>query len=241
MTTAIIVQARVGSTRLPGKVLKPLGPHSVLEEVLERCGAVPGCDVVVCAIPDNSEDDALIPLAERAGAKVARGSAQDVLARYHAAAEMVGADVIMRVTSDCPLIDPQVCADVLALREANNADYACNNMPPSFPHGLDCEAFTADALRRAAAAAKEPEEREHVTPWIRTHAELRRFNLANPQGAGAEQRWTLDYPADYVFFTKLFDLLPQSTFLPWRDVLDIVTKHPDIAAINTAHHMARTG
>ena len=148
MTTAIVVQARMGSTRLPGKVLKPLAGTTVLEEMLRRCRAIPGADIVVCAIPEDAADDPLIAPAKRAGAVVARGSASDVLSRYRKAADQVDADIVVRITSDCPLTDPSLCGEVIALREARGVDYAANNMPPGFPHGLDCEAFTAASLRR---------------------------------------------------------------------------------------------
>jgi glutamate-1-semialdehyde 2,1-aminomutase/spore coat polysaccharide biosynthesis protein SpsF len=239
LTTAIVVQARVGSTRLPGKVLKPLGEHTVLEEVLRRCRAVKGCDVVVCAIPDQPEDSVLEPIAERAGAVITRGSAQDVLDRYAKAAAFVGADVVMRVTSDCPLIDPGVCADVLSLRETENADYACNNQPRSFPHGLDCEAFTREALDRADAEAASPYEREHVTPWLRTHPGIRRAVLSGPGGSTTQQRWTLDFPEDYAFLQRLFLSLPRPPEIPhWRHVLDLVMANPDLALTNAAHRIA---
>jgi glutamate-1-semialdehyde 2,1-aminomutase/spore coat polysaccharide biosynthesis protein SpsF len=229
----VVVQARVGSTRLPGKVLKPLSSHTVLEEVLRRCRAIASANVVVCAIPDTPEDDVLVPLAKRAGAVVTRGSGPDVLARYATAASAVGADVVMRVTSDCPLIDPAVCDDVLALRARHRADYACNNMPRSFPHGLDCEAFTAAALAACAATATEREQREHVTPWLRTHPAMKRVSLPGPGKLAADLRWTLDYPEDYAFFTRLFSLLPGPPAIPsWREVYELLTANPTIAAIN---------
>jgi glutamate-1-semialdehyde 2,1-aminomutase/spore coat polysaccharide biosynthesis protein SpsF len=231
--TAVIVQARVGSTRLPGKVLKPLAGHTVLEEVLHRCRAIPGADQVVCAIPDLAEDDILIPIAEKAGATVVRGSANDVLARYRLAAEHVGADIIMRVTSDCPLIDPGLCGEVLKLRAQRQADYACNNMPPSFPHGLDCEAFTFEALMRADRATSKADDREHVTPWLRKAHEIKRVSLQGPGGELAEQRWTLDYPEDYDFLFRLFALLPPPPAIPsWTEVAAMLDARPDIRAIN---------
>lgn len=241
MTTAVIVQARVGSTRLPGKILRPLGRHTVLEEVLHRCRAIRGADVVVCAIPDSADDDVLAPIVARANCVLVRGSGPDVLSRYAVAAQFVNADVVMRVTSDCPLIDPEVCADVLALRAIHRAEYACNNMPPSFPHGLDCEAFTTEALLLANLNAREPEEREHVTPWLRKKADVRRVNLTNDFGGVAQERWTLDYPLDYIFLTEIFALIHQSPSLPWQDVYAIVRANPKIAAINSAHHLARLG
>jgi glutamate-1-semialdehyde 2,1-aminomutase/spore coat polysaccharide biosynthesis protein SpsF len=234
VTTAIIVQARMGSTRLPGKVLMPLAGHTVLEEVLRRCRAIPGADTVVCAIPDDPADDVLIAPATRSGAVVTRGSASDVLSRYRRAADTVGADIVMRVTSDCPLIDPALCGEVLALRAARGVDYAANNIPPGFPHGLDCEAFTAAALRRADDEARDPYAREHVTPWLRTHPTVTRAALPGPGGAVLDQRWTLDFPEDYAFFQAVFAKLPQNC--GWRDAVEMLDAHPEITTINAGRH-----
>lgn len=240
MRTAIIVQARIGSTRLPGKVLKPLAGSTVLAEVLRRCRAIPGADVVVCAIPETAADDALIAPAEAAGAVVVRGSADDVLARYRRAADDVHADAVMRVTSDCPLIDPALCGEVLALRAARGVDYAANNMPPGFPHGLDCEAFTTAALRRADDAAHEQYAREHVTPWLRQDASVTRAALPGPGGAPAQQRWTLDFPEDYDFLQAVFAELPPPPALPgWRETLAIVDSIPRLSTINATRRVAR--
>lgn len=233
MTSAVIIQARMGSTRLPGKVLMDLDGRTVLSWVLERCAAIPGIDTVVCATTTAPEDDAVVAEAERCGAVVHRGPAQDVLARYHGAAVAVGAQDIMRVTSDCPLIDPRICGQVLALRRRTGADYACNNMPPSWPHGLDCEAFTTDALARAVTEARQPHEREHVTPWLRTAPGIRRANLAGPGGPAARLRLTLDHPEDLALFRALVPLLPEPAVAAGIEaVLAALEAHPDIAAIN---------
>jgi len=230
--TAVIVQARYGSTRLPGKVLEELAGHTVLEHVLHRCRAIRGASVVCCAIPTNKDSDAVAAEARRAGAMVYRGDEQDVLRRYYEAARAIGTDVVMRVTSDCPLIDPQTCDEVLGERAKRKADYASNNMPRVGPHGLDCEAFTFAALERAAREAKDAHSREHVTPWLRAHPDLVRINVPAPsQGAG--MRWTLDYPEDLAFFRALFPLLPSWPAIPPAvDVIAIVAQHPEIARIN---------
>ncbi len=235
--TVIIVQARMTSTRLPGKVLLDLAGHTVLRRVLERCACIPGVDDVCCAVPEGVTHDPIAAEAKRAGVSVFRGSEADVLARYAGAARQCGADLVMRVTSDCPLIDPVVCGQVLSLVKDGKADYACNNMPASWPHGLDCEAFTAAALYRAEVEATSPREREHVTPWLREHADLVHANLIGPGGWAAEQRWTLDFPEDYAFLQAVFAALPDSSGMQYTDaVLNLLRARPDIAAINAQHH-----
>ena len=237
MTVAIIVQARFGSSRLPGKVLLPLGAGTVLAEVLRRCRAVPGVDVVCCAVPHGQLDDAVAEIAADAGAEVSRGSETDVLDRYWQAARQLGADLVMRVTSDCPLIDPALCGQVLAL-VGPGVDYASNNMPPGFPHGLDCEAFPAQALAEAAAKATDAGDREHVTPWLRRSDPARLRALAGPGGDLVRHRWTLDYPEDYVFLRRLFRRLPggPSGAIPdWRQTL-AVAQDPALMRINESRH-----
>ncbi|MEK7785868.1 MAG: glycosyltransferase family protein, partial [Chloroflexota bacterium] len=242
MITAVIAQARMGSTRLPGKVMMPLAGRTVLAHVLMRCQAIPGVDVVCCATTDSESDDRVAAEADGLGAEVYRGSREDVLDRYHKAAQALGADVIMRVTCDCPVIDPDVCAAVLKLRAETRSDYAANNLTPSWPHGLDCEAFTKEALGRAAAEARDPYEREHVTPWLRHHPDVKRVNLDGPGGDLAKHRWTIDYPEDHEFFQALFGYLarpPASARM--KDILEVLRLHPEIVEVNQAHAQARQG
>lgn len=236
MTAAVIVQARRGSSRLPGKVLLPLGDRTVLGEVLTRCAAIPGIDVICCAVPEGSNDDGVAAEATRWGARVFRGSESDVLDRYAKAAAWIGADVVMRVTSDCPMMDPEVCGDVLDLVVHGGADYACNNQPPRWPHGLDCEAMTGAWLARAAHEANKPSEREHVTPFIRNHSGCRRKNLSGPGGETVTHRWTLDTPDDLAFMRAMFERLPAGRAgWSWRAALRVVESQPQIAAINAGH------
>ena len=233
---AVIVQARSRSTRLPGKVLLPLAGRTVLDHVLARCRAVPGADRVVCAVPEGAGDDAVAAEALRCGVVVVRGPEADVLERYRRAALAVAADEIVRVTSDCPLIDPALCGAVLALRRAEGADYACNNLPPSWPHGLDCEAFTLAALERAGRESADLAEREHVTTRLREQPGYRVVNLPCPQPGLAGHRWTLDYAADFAFFEALFARLP-AIDRAWTmtELLAVLEAHPEIAAINAGH------
>jgi spore coat polysaccharide biosynthesis protein SpsF (cytidylyltransferase family) len=204
--------------------------------VLDRCRAIKGADIVVCAMPDEAASDPLERIAAECGAVTFRGSETDVLGRYLGAARSAKADVALRVTSDCPLIDPEICADVLALRASSNADYACNNTPRTFPHGLDCEAFTFVALERAAGEANEPGDHEHVTPWLRRDSTIRRENLSSGNPALAGHRWTLDYPEDLAFFRGLSDLCPDFASARMMDILSVLDRHPEIALINRKRH-----
>jgi spore coat polysaccharide biosynthesis protein SpsF (cytidylyltransferase family) len=221
------VQARFGSSRLPGKVLEKLAGRTVLSHVLERCRAIPTAFDLCCAVPFGKSDDEVAAEAERCGAKVVRGSEADVLDRYYKSAIECQADVIMRVTSDCPLLDPVIADRVLTCVVKQEADYGCNNLPRSWPHGLDCEAFTFDWLERAAREAKFPEQREHVTPFLRTHPDVRKVNVFGPGGYIARYRWTLDTAADLEFLRVVFPQLPEgSDGFDYRTVLNVVESEP---------------
>lgn len=234
---AVIVQARMGSSRLPGKILKPLGGMTALAQCLRRCRAIPGVNRVVCAIPEGLADEPVAVEAERCGVVVTRGPSDDVLRRYRLAADAVAADLVMRVTSDCPLIDPVLCGRILQPILAGDADYACNNQPPSWPHGLDAEAFTAKGLREADELAADPFDREHVTPWLRRAEGLRRVNLARRgDDLSHSCRWTLDYPEDYAFLAALFERLPPAPVIPdLEQVLALLEGHPELAVLNAMH------
>jgi spore coat polysaccharide biosynthesis protein SpsF (cytidylyltransferase family) len=232
MTTAVIIQARFASTRAPGKVLATLAGRAALTLVLERCAQIPRVDVVVCAVSRDAASDCVAEVAERAGAIVTRGSQTDVLARYAQAARVVSADVVLRVTSDCPFIDPFVCGEVLAWRAETKADYACNNAPGGFPHGLDCEAMTADALHASARESNAPETREHVTPDLRRNPRWRRARILGP-GSGVEQlRWTLDWPEDVLFAQALASEVPSLAAADWATLAELCWKFPGVTALN---------
>ena len=234
--TAVIVQARYGSTRLPGKVLKTLGRTTVLQHVLRRCKMIPSADTVVCATTTGIREDAIAKIAEEEGVDVFRGSEIDVLSRYHGAAEAAGADIVMRVTSDCPLIDPLVCDRVIEFLQSERADFTCNNMPPSWPHGLDCEAFTMAALSAAHQNAVDQYDREHVTPWIRRNEDFHRLNLPRDDVARHELRWTLDYLEDFDFFKAVFDRYSDTDIiLNTERLIHALDREPTITAINRRH------
>jgi spore coat polysaccharide biosynthesis protein SpsF len=194
-----IVQARMGSTRLPGKVLLPLNGHTVVGEVLTRCKQIKGIDRVICAIADTAENDKLELEAEKY-CKVVRGPEHDVLTRYFRATPE-DATHVMRITADCPLISPELCGAVLQKLINTAADYASNIDPRSFPQGMDCEAFTIATLHHAHYHAG-PHEREHVTTWMRS-ANIRRVNVSSPWRL--EGRLTLDTWDDYQTIRASFE------------------------------------
>lgn len=233
MTFAVVVQARMNSTRLPGKVLQFLGQETALMRCLDRCAEIPGVDEVVCAVAGDVCDDPIAEIARRAGYRVSRGPEADVLARYAKAAREARADIVMRVTSDCPFIDPQVCGRVRDLLLAAKADYACNNMPAKFPHGLDCEVFPAERLYDADWLALEPHEREHVTPWLRGRDDIVTACLAGP-GNGLERfRWTLDHPEDLLFLRAIYDEMGEAAATAsWAEIAALCMRRPDLVAIN---------
>lgn len=233
MTLAVIVQARMGSTRLPGKVLMDIAGKTALARCLARCQAIPGTDIVVAAVPEGEADDPVALEAARCGAAVVRGPLQDVLARYAKAARAVRATTVMRVTSDCPLIDPAICARTHALLHDSAADYATLAMPARWPHGLDCEAFPASLLYRAEAEAHDPFEREHVTPFMRSAPGLVRACLLGPGGGLERLRWTLDHADDLAFFRAVFEAMGEAAATASAaDIAALCLRRPDIPALN---------
>jgi spore coat polysaccharide biosynthesis protein SpsF (cytidylyltransferase family) len=232
MTTAIIAQARMGSSRLPGKVLKELGGRPVLEHVLTRASRAPGADIVCVATTVEPADDAIATAAKSLGFPVFRGSETDVLGRYAGAAEMVKADVIVRITCDCPLIDPGVVGEAIRKLKERNADYVAQEWS-EWPQGIGCEVFPRALLNRAAAEASDTYDREHVTPWIRNKAAQIKYLMKGPGGPVSEQRWLLDYPEDYAFLDRLFAKFPGNTPPDsWETVWRELQKHPEIYALN---------
>jgi spore coat polysaccharide biosynthesis protein SpsF (cytidylyltransferase family) len=224
MCTVAIVQARMGSTRLPGKVLADLDGRPVLALVLERTAATPGLDAVAVAAPDLPRDDAIAEFCARENVICVRGSESDVLDRYHRAAAQLAADIVVRITADCPLIDPEVVGRLLAFRADNDFDYAGNAtgaLPPGrnrFPDGLDCEVFTAAALELAHREAADAYDREHVTPFMGRDERLRRGVLEAEHDYG-DERWTVDYPEDLERVREIVDRLGRRA--GYREILGI--------------------
>jgi len=235
----VIAQARMGSSRLPGKVLEDLGGRPVVWHCLMRALKIPGVAAVCVATSDLAIDDPLADFCrEMPGVVVVRGHPTDLLERYARSADETAADVIVRITCDCPLIDPEVCGATLALQRQRAAPYASNNLRREWPHGLDCEVFPRATLEAAVAQAQEPYDREHVGPWIKRAAGAQAVHLAGPDGDAACHRWTLDYPEDLQFLRALWPLLPEDRVARWFDVDAILRSRPDVAAINACHSIS---
>ncbi len=233
MRIIAVVQARVGSTRLPGKVLKPLRGRPVLEHVLRRVQRASCVTATVLATTILDEDSALEGVAADLGVPVLRGPVDDVLTRYAMAATRFEAEHVVRITADCPCIDPDVIDRVVRAHLDAGVDYTSNTHPRSFPHGLDVEVVSRSALVRAAEQATRREDREHVTSFIWSQPD--RFRIANvvahPEETGPDIRVTLDTAEDYVMLQAVFDLMETDDFGA-RDIVRLIRRHPWLTALN---------
>jgi len=233
MSIVAIIQARMGSTRFPGKVLEDLRGTPVLGWVVTAARAIPGVDEAVVATSDSDADAELRDWCDAQAIRCVTGSQDDVLDRYRTAAQAVGARLVLRLTADCPFLDPWVCGQVLALLERSGADYASNVDPPSWPDGLDCEAFTRHALEEAARRATRRLDREHVTPYLRANrCRFRLLNLRCPLPGLSRERWTVDRPPDLEFLRATAEHLPATGPVSFLDVLRVLDAHPELREIN---------
>lgn len=234
-----IIQARTGSTRLPGKVLKDICGKPALEHFIARLRASRTIDTIIVATTTEPEDRAILQLAERCGVRTYAGSVNDVLDRFYQAATAATLDVIVRATSDDLLVDPDVVDQVVQnfLNAQPPFDMVCNNLKPTYPYGLDVEAFSCDALRRAWNESKDPVEREHVTAYFRRHPDRFRLGgLESPVNLSGH-RWTLDYQEDLEFFARVYEALyrPDHVFRA-NEVVRFLEAHPEVRQLNQAHH-----
>lgn len=219
-----IVQARLSSSRLPNKMLVDLAGKPVLARTLERAQAIQGVDAVILATSISPEDQPLLDMAERLGVQGYAGSLEDVLDRIHSAAKQASAETVMRLTGDCPLLDPKLCHDVLLRFQKGDADYVSNVRPPTYPDGLDAEVFSFEALDTAWREATLRSDREHVTQYLWRHPD--RFRLANVSGDEdfSTLRWTVDEPDDLDFMRRVYKSLSvhHSDGLSYLDTIEII-------------------
>jgi spore coat polysaccharide biosynthesis protein SpsF len=260
MKTVAIIQARIGSSRLPGKVLLELAGKLMIQHVIERTRRAHSLDSVTIATTTDPSDDRIAAFAVSMGVTCTRGSLHDVLDRYYQAAKTHSADIIVRITADCPLIDPEVIDQTVELLSSSSilhpSDFSCNRLPPpfsrSFPIGLDVEACTFAALERAWKESTETFHREHVMPYLYEGTAFeqnldvaccvlhgvspRNFRIAQLQHTPdhGSLRWTVDTPEDLTFMREIFARLGDKPGFTWYDVLEIVQKEPQLAEINAA-------
>jgi spore coat polysaccharide biosynthesis protein SpsF len=233
MKTLAIIQARMGSSRLPGKVLMDLCGASVLDRVVSRLGRSQEITQIVVATTSAPADDAIVRECDRLQALCFRGSEDDVLGRYYECARAYPANAIVRITSDCPLIDPNLVDETIRMFRSEHADYASNVIPRTYPRGLDTEVFTCDALERAGREAREPYEREHVTPYFYQHPET--FRLASVSGAVdySHYRWTLDTREDLELLRAIYSRFEGRDDFSWQDVIALMKREAQLAELNS--------
>jgi spore coat polysaccharide biosynthesis protein SpsF len=230
--TVAIVQARMGSTRLPGKVLADIAGATMLARVVRRLRDARRPSEIVVATSTGAEDDAVVVETERLGAGVHRGSGSDVLARFLGAARAFAADVIVRVTADCPLLDPGVVDRVIAAL-TEEVDYASNTHDRSFPRGLDVEAMHRDTLERIARLGTSAAAREHVTAFVMEQPALFRIAQVGADDDDSDLRWTVDTADDLAMVRRLYaELGLADAARPYREIVAAVRARPELSAGN---------
>lgn len=232
MRLIAVIQARLGSERLPSKVLMPLAGRPVLEHVVRRVQRSGAFDEVVVATTDNPRDDPLAEAAVSFGATVVRGSEEDVLSRFLLAAETTGADALARITADCPLVDPDILAAMAERFRAEPCDLFTNARKRTFPRGLDAEFVTVAALRMVAEQGREQRHREHVTLWLYENQDRIRIedHIGEPDRSG--WRWTLDTPEDFELLETIATALPDPVAADYPTLARLYADHPGWHAIN---------
>jgi len=231
-----VIQARNKSSRLPGKVLMTIGDKPMLAHVINRVRLAHSIDEVIVATTDESADDIIADLCQEMGTAVFRGKQYDVLDRVYQAVQPYQPDVVVRLTADCPLLDPQLIDDVVHLLVDNKLDFAANRLPPpwkrSFPIGLDVEVCTFAGLQRAWREASKKYEREHVMPYF--YDEEGRFNIAVLQTEPdyGHLRWTVDTQVDLDLIREIYSRIVDKDRYSWKDILEIVEQNPALNEIN---------
>jgi spore coat polysaccharide biosynthesis protein SpsF len=233
MTVNAILQARMSSTRLPGKVLKTILGKPMLVHLIERLKRAKLIDEIIVATSNCNSDDEIERLCQSIGIKCFRGSLHDVLARYYQASLSNPSEHIVRVTGDCPVIDPEIIDDVISLHLSSEADYTSNCAEPTFPDGLDTEIFTFSALEQAFTHANTSEEREHVTPYM---YDKKTQNICVELLSDTDlshYRWTVDESSDFTLIQLIYQALyPHTPNFTLADILALIKKQPELTKIN---------
>jgi glutamate-1-semialdehyde aminotransferase/spore coat polysaccharide biosynthesis protein SpsF (cytidylyltransferase family) len=226
----------MGSTRFPDKVMQPVCGEPLIGHLLARLSGAKRIDQIVLATTENTQDEPLARYVSELGYTVFQGEEDDVLDRYYQAAKQANADVVVRITGDCPLIDPELVDGIVTKFVEAGVDYASNVSPPTYPDGLDTEVFTSQALEIAWNKARTPQEREHVTPFIRESDSFTRQNVSYSNDLSSE-RWTVDEPADLAVVAKIFEHFHPGNDFSWLEVLALRDEHSDW--FNANQHLDR--
>jgi spore coat polysaccharide biosynthesis protein SpsF len=249
-----IIQGRMSSSRLPGKILADITGQPMLQRVFIRTSRADTVTETIFATTTDPSDDPVAEYCDFSGIPFTRGSLYDVLDRYYQTAKQAKADVVVRVTADCPIIDPTLIDDVVntVASDRSTVDFAANRLPPpwnrTYPIGLDTEVCTFAVLERAWKAAKEPQHREHVMPYFYERVDLATVNRqlqtgVSPRGFNiallhhttdfGDYRWTVDTPEDLEFIRQVYSRFKGRDDFSWKEVLDLVHNEPDLAKINS--------
>jgi spore coat polysaccharide biosynthesis protein SpsF (cytidylyltransferase family) len=232
MKTVALIQARMTSIRLPGKVMAEVAGRPLLDHVVKRAQQARTLDLVVVATSDQPADDVVARFCAEADIPCFRGSEDDVLDRYYQAAKHYAADAIVRLTADCPLLDPAVIDKVVRAFQAGDYDYVSNVLPPTYPDGLDTEVFRWDALERAWREACFMSQREHVTSYICEQPTLFRLGNVEHDPDLSALRWTVDEPQDLEFVRRVYGYLGPVHFFGMAEILALLREHPELNGIN---------
>ncbi len=229
-----IIQARSGSTRLPGKVLKPILDRPMIIHMLERVKRSKKLNGIVLATTDQTSDDEIAKIVKEFGVPVFRGSELDVLDRFYKAAKEEKTDIVIRLTGDCPLMDPEVIDEVITHFENSKGKIDYTSTPSNYPEGLDIEIFPFSALEKSAQNATLPSEREHVSLYIKNHPEL--FTCSTwkkGEADNSKMHWSVDTENDFEFVKRIFEeLYPTNPNFGKDDILKFLEKHPEYLEIN---------
>lgn len=231
MKVVAIVQARMGSTRLPNKVMKLIDGAPMIELLLARLAQAKRVDQIVLATSSDERNIPLVEHVQKLGYTCIQGSESDVLDRYLVAARQACAEVVVRITGDCPLIDPALVDEAIEQFLTTGVDYLSNTSPATFPDGLDTEVFTLQALERAGRESQEPFDHEHVTPYLRRPGLFKTAAFTNEEDLSA-LRWTVDEQADFDVVSQVFKHFAPDIYFPWKQVLGLQRKQPSLFAAN---------
>lgn len=230
-----VVQARMGSSRLSGKVLKQLSGKPMLEWIILRLKKAKALDVIIVATTSEEKDNSIEELCKKLDINCFRGSEHDVLDRYYQATQKYDLTHVLRITADCPFTDPGIVDDVIHafLNSDIHPDFAANNFIRKYPRGIDVAMMSSQALKHAWTEAKQDYERVHVTPYIRHNPE--KFRLLSIEGDKeyGELRWTVDTEEDFQFAEEIYNRLQLPEQFSWKDVLNIIHKEPQLSEINS--------